>query len=90
VTVFSCEVGMKKPDPRIYNIATEQIGVPPEDCLYIGDGSSQELTGAREVGMYPVLISDPGETADAHFIEREDDWDGPRIFYLQEVPNLIK
>jgi len=90
VTVFSCEAGMQKPDPRIYRIATDKMGIAPEDCLYIGDGSSHELTGAREVGMHPVLIRDPDEAVDAHYIEREDNWDGPRIAYLREVLNLVK
>ena len=90
VTVFSCVAGMKKPDPRIYRIATDQMGVEPKDCLYVGDGSSRELTGAREAGMQPVLIRHPDEAVDAHYIEREDNWDGPRIAYLREVLNLVK
>src|SRR4030042_3605401 len=57
ITVFSCTEGVKKPDPRIYNLAADRLGVEPEDCLYIGDGSSNELTGAGAVGMPPVLIS---------------------------------
>jgi len=90
VTVFSCVAGMKKPDPRIYRLATEGLGVKPQDCLYIGDGSSRELTGARAAGMHPVMIRDPGETADTHYIEREDDWDGLRISFLKEVLDLLK
>jgi putative hydrolase of the HAD superfamily len=89
VTVFSCVAGMKKPDPRIYRLATESLGVKPEECLYVGDGSSRELSGARAVGMYPVMIRDPGETTDTHYIEREDDWDGPRISFLSEVLGLL-
>ena len=89
VTVFSCEVGMKKPDPRIYRIATDKLGVEPEDCLYVGDGSSHELTGAREAGMNPVLIRDPNEAVDAHYIEREEGWDGPVINSLKDILNII-
>lgn len=89
VTIFSCSVGMKKPDPRIYLLATEKLGVRPEDCLYIGDGSSHELTGALKVGMHPVLIRDPGETVDTHFIDREDDWQGETISSLHEILNLL-
>ncbi len=89
VTVFSCEAGVKKPDPRIYGMATDQLGVEPKDCLYIGDGSSQELTGASNVGMYPVLIRVPDESIDTYHIDRED-WNGPVISSLQEVLNLLK
>jgi putative hydrolase of the HAD superfamily len=90
VTVFSCVVNTKKPDPRIYRIATDKLGVEPRDCLYIGDGSSNELTGALKVGMHPVLISDPNESADAHYVDREKGWQGPIIASLKEVLDLVK
>lgn len=90
VTVFSCEAGIKKPEPRIFHMAVERLEVQPEDCLYIGDGGSGELTGALKTGMTPVLIRDPGESYDMIFMEREDDWEGPRIYHLREVLNLVK
>jgi putative hydrolase of the HAD superfamily len=90
IAVFSCVAGMKKPDRRIYLMATDGLGVSPGDCLYIGDGSSRELTGARAAGMHPVMIRDPGETVDTHYIDREDDWDGPRISSLYEVVDLAR
>lgn len=85
VTIFSCDVNVKKPDPRIYLLACERLGVKPEDCLYVGDGSSHELTGAKAVGMHPVQIIDPNETVDTHFVDREKNWEGSRISYLKEV-----
>jgi len=51
----------EKPDPRIYHLALERLKVKPQDCLYVGDGSSHELTGARKVGMHPVQIHVPDE-----------------------------
>jgi putative hydrolase of the HAD superfamily len=90
VTIYSCKVGIKKPDPHIYLMATESLGVKPSDCLYIGDGSSKELTGALRVGMHPVLIRHPNDSVDTHFIDREDDWPGPVISSLKEVLNLVK
>ena len=89
VVIFSCSVGVKKPDARIYNMAVEQLGVAPRDCLYIGDGSSHELTGALAVGMHPVLIRDPNESDDTHFIDREQGWNGPVISSLSEVLTLL-
>jgi len=92
VTVFSCKVGLKKPDPRIYQLAAEQLAVKLESCLYIGDGSSQELTGADAVGMHPVLIRDPEEDSGVmHRVEAEADrWDGPVISSLREVLDLVR
>jgi len=92
VTVFSCTARVKKPDPRIYRMATKGLGVAPKDCLYIGDGSSRELSGARGVGMHPVLIRVPDETdADAHRIDAETaTWDGAVITSLYEVLELVE
>jgi putative hydrolase of the HAD superfamily len=59
VPTFSCVAGVRKPDPRIYHQTCEALRVLPERCLYVGDGSSHELTGAAAVGMTPVLIQVP-------------------------------
>ncbi len=92
MTVFSCEVGLKKPDPRIYQLVAKQLAVKPESCLYIGDGSSNELSGATAVGMHPVLILDPREDSSSmHRIDAETDrWNGPVISSLKEVLELVK
>ncbi|MFQ5810606.1 MAG: HAD family hydrolase, partial [Armatimonadota bacterium] len=72
--VFSCVAGVKKPDPRIYRLACEGLEVEPEACLYVGDGSSRELSGAAAVGMSPVLIRVPYEdTYEPHRID-VDEW----------------
>lgn len=49
--VFSYEVKDRKPNPSIYLTACSNLGVKPEHCLFIGDGGSNELMGASEVGM---------------------------------------
>ncbi len=92
VAVFSCLVGLIKPDPRIYQLTVEQLEVEPQTCLYIGDGSSHELTGAYRVGMHPVLIRVPDEgSTDAYRIDAEvDEWDGPVISSLKEVLTLLE
>jgi putative hydrolase of the HAD superfamily len=51
--VFSVDVGVKKPDRAIYLLACERLGVEPAHCVYVGDGDSNELTGAAQVGMRP-------------------------------------
>ena len=89
ITIFSCTVGLKKPDPRIYRMALEQLNVIPQDCLYIGDGSSHELTGALKVGMHPVWIRIPDETGADNFRIDEESWDGTVISSLKEVLDLV-
>ncbi len=92
VAIFSCSVGIKKPDPRIYQLAAERLVVRPENCLYIGDGDSNELTGALQAGMHPVLIHNPDEDrTDVYRTDFEaEEWQGPVITSLQEVLNLVR
>ena len=56
-TVFSYQLGVRKPDSRIYNHALDAIGVRPQDALFVGDGGSDEHRGARAVGISPVLVT---------------------------------
>ncbi len=90
VEVFSCEVGLAKPEPAIYLRAIEGLGIGPDACLYVGDGSFRELSGAAAVGMHPVLIVDPAEVpGSVSRFQVEDDWDGLSISSLGEVPGLL-
>ena len=51
---LSFEQGICKPDPAIYYRIAAELGVEPEECLYVGDGGSNELAVAKEIGMKPV------------------------------------
>lgn len=53
--LFSCNVGLLKPDRKIYELAMRRLGVLPEQCLFVGDGGSNELYGAKEAGMGTVF-----------------------------------
>lgn len=90
VTLFSCVEGTKKPDPSIYVKASTLLNTTPENCLYIGDGGSNELTGAKNVGMTPVLIFDKDEQGnpDSHRVDGEE-WRGTIIYSLDEISGLL-
>ena len=51
VALISYETGLCKPDPKVYEAMIERLGVKSEECLYVGDGGSRELFGARDAGM---------------------------------------
>jgi putative hydrolase of the HAD superfamily len=57
VMVFSCDVGVAKPDEKIYKIALEKLGVKPEECLFIGDDVKNDVGGPRKIGMKSFLIN---------------------------------
>ena len=56
-TVFSYQLGVRKPDSRIYKHALDALGVRAEDAFFVGDGGSDEHRGARAVGIAPVLVT---------------------------------
>jgi putative hydrolase of the HAD superfamily len=85
---FSCFLGSRKPDARNYLVVTEQLDVEPSACLYVGDGGSQELSGARNLGMAAVLLEDPREVGRDR-PDEERDWLGPRISSIHQVLELV-
>jgi putative hydrolase of the HAD superfamily len=88
VEVFSCEVGLRKPDPEIYLEACSRLGVQAGRCFYVGDGAYGELSGATAVGMTAVLIRDPAD-ADVEALRPEaEDWDVV-IEDLREISALV-
>ena len=56
--VDSAEIGIEKPDRRIFLAAAEKLGLPAESCAYVGDIYEIDILGARAAGLYPVLIGD--------------------------------
>ena len=83
--VLSYEVRLAKPDPRIYEMAVEGLGVAAEECLYVGDGTSNELSGASNAGMTAVLMRAPYDQVDG----ARESWEGKRISDIREVLGLL-
>jgi HAD superfamily hydrolase (TIGR01509 family) len=54
--IVSAEVGVAKPDPRIYQLALERIGVDASAAVFVDD-SEANVIGARWVGMQAVQFS---------------------------------
>lgn len=75
--VFSSSCGLRKPDPRIYRLALEQLDVEPVEAIFVGDGANDELAGAERVGMRAVQIGS------------SEPWEGERIAGVREVLDLL-
>ncbi len=52
--ILSYEVHMKKPDSCIYEEAAKRLGAATSECIFVGDGGSSELAGAKAVGIKAV------------------------------------
>jgi putative hydrolase of the HAD superfamily len=82
--VFSCSVGFSKPDPRIYAVACEELGVDAGDCLFVGDGANDELPGAERAGMTAVQLRPSGE----QLTPEGERWQGRYVEALSDVLEL--
>jgi putative hydrolase of the HAD superfamily len=59
--VLSSRFGRRKPDPRIFEEAARQAGLPPAKIAYVGDHPERDVVGARKAGYgLTVLLVDPG------------------------------
>jgi len=74
--IDSTVVGVAKPDPQIFCIALDEMGLEPADAWYVGDTPCFDVTGARAAGLRPILM-DP-----FHFHEASD---CARVSSLREV-----
>ena len=58
--IESSKVGLRKPDPKIYYMSCDALGVKPEECIYLDD-LGINLKPAREIGMATIKVIDPNE-----------------------------
>ena len=62
VLVISGEVGLRKPDPAIYRLAADELGVAPSACVFIDD-LDRNVEVARSLGMTGILHREDDATA---------------------------
>ena len=93
--VISAEVGVKKPDPRIFDSALEQTGMKPKEVVYVGD-TEDDTVAARAAGIVPILIQRKNEgnafdfSVDKHSSEeKEFTSDVKTIIKLSELTTLF-
>ena len=61
VEVYSEAIGIRKPDRRIFEHASERMGVHPSRCMYVGDLLEVDVVGGRGAGMSTCWINHHGE-----------------------------
>jgi putative hydrolase of the HAD superfamily len=83
--VFSATAGCMKPAREIYELALAELDVSASDALFVGDGANDELRGARDAGLIPVLAELDGIEPWAPVRE----WTGPRVTAISQVLDLV-
>lgn len=80
VRVISGVEGYEKPDPRLFQVALDRVGVEASESVYVGDLPYFDIEPAAAMGMFAVLIDRR---------DRYPDHPGPRIGTLDELPGVI-
>lgn len=78
--VDSGAAGVAKPDPAIFRLALDMVGVEPARAVHVGDAYQYDVRGARAAGVHPVLMDPLGIRTDA---------DCDRIASLPEIINYL-
>lgn len=79
--IVSAEVGIAKPDPRIFHLAIAKAGSPPDRLLYVGDHIGDDIEGAQGAGMDALLI----DRGDRHTLTADI-----KIADLRQVIDYVK
>jgi putative hydrolase of the HAD superfamily len=81
VIVVSGEIGVAKPDPRIFAAACRELGVPMSEAVYVGDDSETDVLAARRSGLAGIWVNRSGVAGEV---------DGVMMVHsLVEVPGVI-
>ena len=84
VILVSSEMGVSKPNPRIFEVVLERLGVNPEEAVMIGNTVSTDIFGGNRVGMKTVLIQ-----VDEEY--KRSEWETPdhTIHTLRELNEIV-
>jgi putative hydrolase of the HAD superfamily len=77
----SCDLGVEKPDPRLFTIALERSAAEPSTTIHVGDLYQVDVVGARAAGIRGVLLDEGG---------LYEGVDCPRVRSLQELVTRLE
>lgn len=79
--VISAEIGVAKPDPRIFHAACDELGLRPEEVVHVGDKLDTDALGASRAGLQGVWLNRGGTQDPSASV--------PTITSLHELPELL-
>ncbi len=87
VIILSEEVGIRKPDTRIFKLALEQAGIRADKAVYVGDRCENDILPANFLGMRTVRIL----TGFGKYASEDDKWKSEWVISsLQELPTILE
>ncbi|MDW8758776.1 HAD family hydrolase [Streptococcus suis] len=86
VIILSEEVGIRKPDTRIFKLALEEAGISVDKAVYVGDRYDNDILPAKSLGMYTIrILTGFGKYASENN-QLKSDWS---ITSLQELATIF-
>jgi len=79
VVVCSRDLGVRKPNPRIFTHVLKELGVEPREAVHVGDNVEADMQGAAKAGITPIWIETPGA----------DTWSGLSIPSICQLPDFL-
>lgn len=84
--ILSEEVGVCKPDLRIFKLALEESGIPADKAVYVGDRYDNDILPAKSLGMYTVRIL----TGFGKYTRENGNWKSDWVVAsLKELPTIL-
>ena len=78
--ICSRDLGIRKPNPKIFEYVLERLGVEPAEAVHVGDSVEADMDGAVNSGITPIWIKTPGEKP----------WSGYAISSVCELPEFLE
>ncbi len=85
-SIFSCELGLRKPHPLIYQTVLEQLHVPAEAAVFVGDRLREDVMGPKALGMRAILTHQFRQEDPAQAVVKPD----AVITRLAELPDILE
>lgn len=85
IRVYSSHTSYRKPHPRIFQIAMEQLGVEAKQCIFIGDLLKADIGGARKLGMKTIWKPAKGATVSDDAKHKAD----VRLRSIAQLPEVL-
>ncbi|MGH8058800.1 MAG: HAD family hydrolase, partial [Candidatus Entotheonellia bacterium] len=81
--LFSSDIGVRKPHPRIFQTALTSLGVAPSEAVFVGDRFREDVGGPQRLGMLSVWKERPERERDPQIVP-----DGQILQLLELLPLL--
>lgn len=82
--IITDEIGIRKPSPKLYSAAADEIGVPVKNCMMVGDRLNTDILGAKKAGMATVRILQGKYSNEKSTKENEPD------YIIKTLSDLLK